>query len=323
MPGEFRTRELIGDQYVVTHTIDDSHDGWRADQYLQTQYKSFSRNKLQNLIAEGRVVMDSKRVKPSTTLRMGDRIKVISEKMEEPEVDIDYGILYEDKYILVIDKPANLPVHPAGKFLFNTLLMHLRKERGHNFNLIHRLDRETSGVLLLAKDGETAGHLVRQFRERQTSKSYWAVCLGHPEEDRFSVDADIGSAVNSYIRLKMQAFPKGTGEMDALTHFEVLKRASSGLSLVNCDLMTGRQHQIRVHLHYAGFPVVGDKLYGADDSIFIDHIARKPLSEEAKRKLVISRHALHSRYLKFYHDRIGKWVEVESPLPQDMKDLIS
>lgn len=314
MPGELRTRELIDGVFVVTHTIDDSHDGWRVDNFLRAQYRHFSRNKLQKLIDEGRIVMDDKKLKASTTMRPGDQVKVLTEYTEEPAVDLNFGTLYEDEHILVVDKPANLPVHPAGKFLFNTLLMELRRARGGDFKLIHRLDRETSGVLLLAKDTETAASLVKQFRERQTQKRYLAIVHGHPPADRFDVDADIGSAVDSHIRLKMQAFRKGTSEMDALTRFEVLRRAENGLALLDCELKTGRQHQIRVHLQYAGYPIVGDKLYGSDDNLFLEHIHRRTPSA--------GRHALHSRYLRFFHNRISKWLEIESPLPQDMTSLL-
>lgn len=342
MPGELRTRELRDDLLVVTHMIDDSHDGWRADNFLKLHYKHFSRNQLHGLIDEDRVRIvrasigapddfDYK-IKASTTLRAGDKIKVLTKRQfqDEPDVNFNYTILYEDDYLLVIDKPGNLPVHPAGKFLFNTLLMHLRRERAswldrgddHDFYIIHRLDRETSGVLLVAKTSAMAGKLVKQFRERETEKRYYAVVLGHCREMNFTVDADMGSAVGSEIRLKMAAFPKGQGELDALTHFRVIQRGRE-VDLVECKLETGRQHQIRVHLSYYGNPIVGDKLYGTDEQIFLDHINRKPLSEEVRDKLMIERHALHSRYLRFYHDELGRWIEVESPLPGDMERLLS
>lgn len=337
MPGEYRTRELIDDLLVVTHHIDDSHDGWRADAFLKTQYKHFSRNQLHGLIEQGRIrivrasigLAEEASIKPSSPVRMGDKIKVSTQRrfQDEPKVDMNYSILFEDDDVLVINKTGNLPVHPAGKFLFNTLLMQLRKERpewkgeGRDFYLIHRLDRETSGVLLMAKTHVMAGELVKQFRERKTEKRYYAVVLGHCKDETFTVDADLGSAPNSHIRLKMAAFPKGTGEMDALTHFQVIKRGKS-VDLVDCKLETGRQHQIRVHLSYAGNPVVGDKLYGHDDNIFLDHINRRPLSDETRFQLRIERQALHSRYLKFFHKPLGKWMEVEAPLPKDMAALL-
>ena len=345
MPGELRRRDLIDGKFIVTLTIDNSHDGWRADNYLKKQYGHFSRNKLQALIDEGRIVIDGKRLKASTTLRPGDELKVITEQTEEPPVDLNYGVLFEDEHILVIDKPGNLPVHPAGKFLFHTLLMNLRQTRGRSYHLIHRIDRETSGVLLLAKDPVTAGHLVREFRERRTEKRYHAVCEGHPNQDRFTVDADMGSAIGSEIRLKMQAFPKGTGEMDALTHFEVLKRSHHNVALLDCRLETGRQHQIRVHLSYIGHPLVGDKLYGAGDQAFLDHIhtkqwraklaAKKLLklgigsewsqdgeTETAPDEAAPQRQALHSRFLRFWYEREGRWLEIESPLPRDLKAIL-
>lgn len=330
MPGEFRKRELVDDTLIVTHTIDDSHDGWRADNFLRTQYKHFSRNKIQTFIDEGRVVIPGKRAKASTTLRSGDQIRVVTQKVlvEEPKVDLSYSVLYEDEHLLVVDKPGNLPVHPAGRFLFNTLLMQLRRERadwmktpGNDFFLVHRLDRETSGVVLLGKSSVSAGQLVKQFRERKTEKRYWAVVAGHCKYEKFTVDADIGKAQNSHIRLKMQGYAKGTGTLDALTHFQVLRRGNH-VDLLDCELKTGRQHQIRVHLQYYGHPVVGDKLYGTDEQIFLDYINHRTLNDDARSRLRIARHALHSRSLKFFHEPKGKWLEVESRLPADMEQLL-
>ncbi|MEW6055932.1 MAG: RluA family pseudouridine synthase [Bdellovibrionota bacterium] len=331
MPGEYRKRELIDDVLIVSHRVDDHHEGWRADRFLCTQYKHFSRNKLQTMIDSGRIKMPGKNLKASTTLRPGDVIQVVTDlgHVKEPDVDFNYKVLYEDDHLLGIDKPGNLPVHPAGKFLFNTLLMSLRRERaewiktpGQDFFLVHRLDRETSGVILLAKTSATAAKLVEQFRERKTQKRYSAVVAGHPVQERFTVDADIGPDSKSHIRLKMAAFPKGEGTTDALTHFNVVERGKNA-SLVDCELMTGRQHQIRVHLASVGHPVVGDKLYGPDDQIFLDYIHTRALTDDALGVLKADRQALHSRYLRFYHEPLGQWLELESKLPQDMKELLA
>jgi RluA family pseudouridine synthase len=297
---------------------------------LCKHYKHFSRNQIQNLIDDGRVSIAGKRLKASTTLRPGESLRVTTKVAEtrEPDVELNYKILFEDDDVLVVDKPGNLPVHPAGKFLFNTLLMHLRRERaswvekGNDFFLIHRLDRETSGVLLLAKNSATAGLLVKQFRERKTEKKYYAIATGHLPQSEMVVDADIGSAQGSEIRLKMAAYPKGTSEMDALTIFRVAERGRD-CDLVDCELKTGRQHQIRVHLEYIGHPVVGDKLYGQRDEVFLNFIHKRRLTEEDQRRFVIDRHALHSRYLRFFHEAAGKWLEIESPLPMDMRSLLS
>jgi 23S rRNA pseudouridine1911/1915/1917 synthase len=269
------------------------------------------------------------KLKASTKILAGQELKVFTEHtaIKEPDVDLNYSVIYEDEHILAVNKPGNLPVHPAGRFLFNTLLMQLRRERpewieqGHDFYLSHRLDRETSGVILLAKTSKMAGSLVKQFRERKTEKRYYAITARHLPDEEVVVDADIGTA-NSHIRLKMKAFPKGTSEMNALTIFKVVRRGPK-YDLVDCELKTGRQHQIRVHLEYIGCPVVGDKLYGAEkDELFLDFIHKRALEEDALARLGIKRQALHSRYLRFFHEGLGKWMELESPLPPDMEELL-
>lgn len=343
MPGEFRRRELIDNTFVVTHVVDDHHDGWRADRYLKRQYRSKSRNQLQNAIEEGRITLSLRlgmpegyRFKPSTVLKSGDEVKVFTPKItEEPAVDLEYKVLYEDEYLMVVDKPGNLPIHPAGRFLFNTLLTHLRTERAawldggdRNFFLIHRLDRETSGAVVIAKRRHVAAALIRQFFDRKTEKRYWAVARGHCASASFTVDADIGPGVGSEIRLKMGPYPAGTwrekpesGIQSASTHFEVARRGR-GVDLIDCRLETGRQHQIRVHLAYKGHPVVGDKLYGGHEHLFLKYITEGRMTDEMRAVLGFHRHALHSRYLRFHHPELGRWIEVESPLPKDMEGLL-
>lgn len=331
MPGEFRKRELIDDVLVVSHLVDDENHGARADQFLQKHYKHFSRNQLQKLIASGRIlILDrSARLKPATKLLAGQVIQVQTKQniLVEPKVNFDYKILFEDDAVLVVDKPGNLPVHPAGKFLFHTLLMNLRQERadwvkqGNDFYLIHRIDRETSGVLLLAKTQAAAGILVKQFRERATAKKYLAICHGTVKQDRFTVEAEIGPATNSAIRLKMAAYPQGSGHLAAHTSFKVLKRTSK-VSLLECELFTGRQHQIRVHLDYVGHAIVGDKLYGQEEQVFLNYIQdRENLTKMGVATL--PRHALHSCSLQFEHPISAKTLTIESALPNDMQNLMN
>ena len=247
---------------------------------------------------------------------------------------------------MVIDKPANLPVHPAGRYLFNTLLMSLRLERSdwikenQGFYLVHRLDRETSGILLVAKRKLIARQLVQLFFRRQAIKKYYAVVHGHPQTNAFVVDADLGRDKNSKIRLKMAAFAKGQGERDALTHFCVVHRGSKN-SLIDCDLKTGRQHQIRVHLSYMGYPIVGDKLYGksAKDELYLKYLENRLLPEKSTHEMSASidssvkimrevlpfehhRQALHSRSLRFFHPGKKEWMEIESSLPKDLDGLL-
>lgn len=338
MPGNFRKRTLTDTHYVVTYIVDDSNDGVRADLFLKKHYRRKSRNVLQKSIDNGSIKLEGKTLKASRKLLAGDILQVYTPRAtEEPVVDLDYKILFEDDHLLVIDKPGNLPVHPAGRFLFNTLVMALREDysdwvnadEGRDFFLIHRLDRETSGVILVAKSKEVASNLIGQFFDRTTTKKYYAVARGEILDDTFSMHNDIGPAENSEIRLKMGAFPEGThlqrpdsGIMSALTHFKVLKRVN-GMTLLECELETGRQHQIRVHLAHYGNPVVGDKLYGGRDDLFLKFIEGREFTDEMDEVFTLERHALHSRYLKFIHPVTNKEIEIESELPDDLRSLLA
>lgn len=353
MPGELRKREIIGDKVIITFLVDDAHDGFRADRFLKNQYKRKSRAELQKAIDLGSITIKGKRLKASTVLRPGDELTVITPKREsEPEVDTTYKVLFEDEYLIVVDKPGNIPVHPAGRFIFNTLVMAMRRNHpdwlslnnedsslDRDFYLIHRLDRETSGVIILAKQKHIAKAMIAQFFDRKPEKRYFAVAKGDVPEDEFVVDADIGPASGSEIRLKMAAYPKGTGEqlnfeaqeededalpskvVNACTKFKVLAR-KNGNTLLDCHLLTGRQHQIRVHLAHKGYPVVGDELYGSRPDLFLQYIEDNGFTDEMMEAFGIKRHALHSRYLKFVHPVTGELMEIESPLPEDMGALL-
>lgn len=337
---EFRRRVLMHDQVQVTYKIDEPHEGMRADQFLKKQYKSKSRNEIQKAIDSGSITIKGKRLKASTVVHIGDEIQVITKKDDfEPQVDLNYKILFEDDYFIVINKPGNLPVHPAGRFVFNTLVMALRKdhsdwvtphlkgeENEKDFFLIHRLDRETSGVIILAKTKEMARFMINEFFDRKTIKKYFAIAKGEIQENEFIVDADIGPA-RGVVRLQMHTYPKGTyltdpEIADAATKFTVLKR-KNGYTLLDCELFTGRQHQIRVHLKHIGHPVVGDKLYGGREDLFLQFAEEGIFTDEMKQAFTIERHALHSRYLKFFHPIRNEFIEIEAELPHDLKEIFN
>jgi 23S rRNA pseudouridine1911/1915/1917 synthase len=284
-------KHLIGEAYLVTHRVMKKNSGMRLDRFLMDRYRRRSREQLKRAIDVGAITvvrlgthhMPGK-MKASFSLQDGDIVKVLSKRRPEPAVNFNYQILHEDEDILVVNKPANLPVHPAGRFFFHTLLIHLKTsgftnnlEAERTLFLVHRIDKETSGVLLLAKSKEACASLTSQFKERQTDKYYLAIVRGTPSKEQFDIDDPIGKMRGSRVGLKVYGVPEADGGQTALTHFEKVEtRAGEAgeFTLMACFPRTGRQHQIRVHADLAGIPLVGDKIYGLsdDDAVAIlDH----------------------------------------------------
>ncbi len=328
------SHSLTSDHYLVTHRVGPSQQGIRLDHFLKERYRKRSREQLKRAIDTGSITVKRSqgphltvgKPKPSSQLIPGDEVLVLTERKPEPSVCFDYQILFEDRDLFVIHKPAHLPVHPAGRYFFNTLLIHLRTQ-GHQsplqaeqeYYLVHRIDKETSGVLVLAKEKDACSDIVRQFAERTTEKRYLAIVKGVcPEE--FSVDLGIKRA-NSVIELKMMTAPESEGAQSAFTRFKRMG-IYGDYSLVECSPKTGRQHQIRVHLEAAGHPIVGDKLYGMPESEALRFYERKHLTPEAEAKLILPRHALHAYQLRFTHPRTGKLMQFEAPLPKELQNFL-
>jgi 23S rRNA pseudouridine1911/1915/1917 synthase len=309
-----------------------NQQGIRLDAFLKERYRKRSREALKRAIDSGAISLKRSqgphltvgKLKPSSQLIPGDEVLVLSERKPEPPVSFDYRVIFEDDVLFVIEKPANLPVHPAGRYFFNTLLVHLKTEGHRNplraereYFLVHRIDKETSGILVLAKDRDVCTHLTRQFAERRTEKRYLAVVRGVPPET-FEVDLALRRARNSLVELKMEPAPESDGGQTAFTRFRRLEVAGD-FALVECHPKTGRQHQIRVHLDAAGHPIVGDKLYGMDEAEALRFYERSRLTPEAEARLLLPRHALHSAGLSFKHPLTGKRLEFRSELPPDLR----
>lgn len=329
------TRTLESDHYLVTHEVGPNQHGVRLDNFLKDRYRRRSREQLKRAIDEGVVTIEREghphmivgRLKPSYNLVPGDRVMVLSERKPEPEVCFDYRVIFDDDEFFIIDKPANLPVHPAGRYFFNTLLVHL-KTQGHtkplraerDFFLVHRIDKETSGVLVLAKDRVICAGLTKQFAARTTEKRYLAVVKGITPEN-FACELALGKDKNSAVELAMTTVPEAEGGMPANTGFRRLETAGD-YSLVECLPKTGRQHQIRVHLFAMGFPLVGDKLYGIDPEIALSYANRTRLTPEAEARLILPRHALHSSWIRFTHPLTGRPMEFSAEIPADMRTFL-
>jgi 23S rRNA pseudouridine1911/1915/1917 synthase len=337
-----KSSENITDtHYLVTYEV--RQHGMRLDAFLKEHYRGRSREQLKRVIGSGAITIQRSqgphvtvgRLKPSLQLIYGDEVQVLSEKKVEPDVCFDYTIVHEDEVLYIINKPANLPVHPAGRYFFNTLLTHL-KTNGHknplraqdtetDWYLVHRIDKETSGVLCLCKQKEAGAHLTAQFAARTTEKTYLAIARGVTPEE-FSVDLALMRSTVSKISLKMMCAPESEGGQASLTHFKrisVHKHPIHGeFSLVKCFPRTGRQHQIRIHLEAAGHPIVGDKLYGMPDEEALRFYERSRLTPEAEAKLILPRHALHASEIRFMHPVSEEMMTFSSPLPKDLQGFL-
>lgn len=334
MPGEYRRRELTENVYTVIHTVDNSHDGSRVDLFLKKCFRTKSRAFIQRSIDDGTIELSPRqkaqtpRLKASTVLISGDEIKVhITRDRPEPIVDFNYDILFEDDDLLVINKTGNLPVHPAGRFFFNTLLTHLRTVRaedvkqGKDFYLVHRIDRETSGVMVIAKKSAVARALVAQFYDHEVIKQYYAVVMGRAPQEEFVVEKNMKNDDASSVRLKMKTCDSSEG-MTAKTRFRVVARGPR-FDLLECFPETGRQHQIRVHLASEGLPLVGDKLYAGYDHLFLNFIYDGIFTDEMMRALHSKRHALHAHRLAFRHPVSHEMLTFSTPLPKDLQDIFN
>ncbi|MBE3091059.1 MAG: RluA family pseudouridine synthase [Candidatus Atribacteria bacterium] len=284
----------------------------RIDLYLTQKEICPSRSQIRNLIVQGQIRVNSTPVKPSYILKNGDMINIALPEQKELQIKaeaIPLDIIYEDEYLVVVNKPANMIVHPAGKIcsgtLVNALLYHCQDSLSGiggviRPGIVHRLDKDTSGLIVSAKNDFAHLDLSRQIKDHQVTKKYLALVHGNMKDDSGIIDAPIGRSLKN--RKKM-AVTEGKSR-EAITQFQVLKRFS-GYTLVEAVLRTGRTHQLRVHLAFIGYPIVGDQLYG-----------------QRKQGLNINRQALHSHILGFVHPSSKKYMEFSAPLPQDMQELI-
>jgi 23S rRNA pseudouridine1911/1915/1917 synthase len=233
--------------------------------------------------------------------------------------EIESRVLYRDALMLVIDKPAGLPVHPTARYAAHTFTALARARfPDRKVDPAHRIDRETSGLLACGAAPAHTGALKRSFARGQVKKTYLAIVEGAPAGDAFAVDAALALTGASQVRVRMHVAAMG---LPSRTRFQVVGRRHSEdgapFALVACHPETGRQHQIRAHLHHAGFPILGDKIYGPDEAIF-DRFSRHAMTEEDQARLRLPRQALHAWRLELPHPVTREAVRLEAPLPADL-----
>lgn len=289
-------------------------DGWRLDRFLCKKIKRLSRNRIQRVI-RGECFVDDRVVKPSTRVHCGQEVMFRWPAPTEPEVPRDIGLVYTDPWMYVIDKPSGLPVHPTARYHRSTLTDVLREKfPGESLQMAHRLDRETSGLMVIARSVEAGSALKQAFAKRKVQKRYVAMVHGVVVPDQVCIEAPLG-LVPGQVRIRMGVLKVEEGGVPARTDVRVMERAANH-TLVECFPLTGRQHQIRVHLASLGHPIVGDKLY-PDETRFLRWIERNP--EDPPEEIELDRHALHAAGLRFFHPFSGQALVLDSPLPSDLQ----
>lgn len=311
--------------------VDSALDGQRLDLALAQVLPWRSRASIHRLIADGYVALTGREATPSRRVRSGETIVVTVPPTPvanpDPGAGVDLPIVYEDAWMVAVDKPAGLAVHPSGRRLDRTLIhaLHRRYRRpgdaAHDVvpRLLHRIDVETSGVVAVGLDEQFHYEVARQFEERLVRKTYLAVVAGRPAADRGTIDRPLVHDKRSAVRLKLATGEPGSGP-PALTEYRVL-RGNDRYTLLEVLPRTGRTHQIRVHLASIGCPLVGEKLYGGDERLFLHQLAGT-LDAGHRERLVLDRHALHSHSLTFHHPMLRRELTVAAPLPADMAALV-
>ena len=297
----------------------------RIDKYLHGRFSNFSRAMIQKQISTGGITVNGKAVKPSFKLSPGDKIELTLPQLPSKEIspeDIPLSIIYEDDDIIILDKQADMIVHPARGNTHGTLVNALAfysDELSSGLGefrpgIVHRLDKDTTGVMVVAKNDTAQWKIAKQFENRQIKKSYLAIVHGIPELTADRISAPLG--VHPKIREKYAVRPE-TGK-ESVTFYEVLE-SFRGFSLLKLNPKTGRTHQIRVHLSYIKHPIVGDDMYGGK----IVYPWQLADAEPAAQDPVINRCALHAHSLEFKHPATDEMMKFEAPLPVDMQNLLS
>ncbi len=304
---------------VIQSVITSFEESLRLDHWLANRFNYHSRSEWQKLIRSGTIKVNGLISKPSKKLIRGDQVNYVIGNINEPEVDTSFQILYEDRELLIINKSGNLPCHPAGKF-FKHSLWYLLKNIYTEIWIINRLDRETSGLVIIAKSIDVAKRLYCQFESQEIVKNY-LVLVEHSGPESIDVNGCLEMDPTSDVR-KKQRLVENSSELKNFVSIQFNKlQESHGLSLYEAVPKTGKLHQIRAALCSFGLPVVGDKIYGIDDHLYLRFISNC-LTVEDYQSLRAPRQVLHANKIKFYYPLRNEYMMVTAPLTQDLVNLL-
>ncbi|MEO9482719.1 MAG: RluA family pseudouridine synthase [Ekhidna sp.] len=312
--------------------VDAGQELLRIDKFLMDRLPNVTRNKVQAGIKEGFVKVNGSDVKPNYKVHPEDEISVmLPEPPRDEELvaeDIPLDIVFEDEHLLVVNKPAGMVVHPAyqnwSRTLVNALAFHfqnLPEMKGNDGRpgLVHRIDKDTSGLLVIAKTEKSMNGLAKQFFDHSIERTYYALAWGVPEETKGTINVNVGRSLKD--RRITRAFPEGDFGKHAITHYEVLEDLRY-VSLLKCNLETGRTHQIRAHMRYVGHPLFNDATYGGNEIVKGTVFTKYKQFVQNCFKMM-PRQALHAKTLGFIHPITKKKVFVDSDLPEDFASVLT
>lgn len=339
-PDEEDSESQTDEEYFESHFIvaDPKQSLIRLDRFLIDRLSNRSRSKVQSAIKAGSVLVDDKEVKPNYKVKPGNKIRIILPKQldqiyEITPQNIPLNVVYEDDDVLVVNKPARLAVHPGvgipNGTLVNAVAWRLKQQmesrpegeepaEESRAGIVHRIDRDTTGLMVVAKNEMAMTHLAKQFHDHSIERRYQALVWGDPENDSGTVIGNIARNPND--RKLFMVFPDGEVGKHAVTHWRVLERFYY-VTLIECRLETGRTHQIRVHMKYSGHTLFGDPRYGGNQ-ILKGAIHTKYRQFVENNLAMLPRQALHAKVLGFVHPRTGEKMRFESELPRDMANVI-
>ena len=321
--------EIYKNSVIRKCRISENIDSIRLDKYLGNRFSYYSRNKWQDLIGQGLVLVNGKRIKYTRDIKKGDEIVYHLIGLKEPDIDKNIQIIYDDGDLIIVNKPANLPVIPSGKYYYNTLHTIMKEKFNCHINMLNRIDRETSGCVVLSRGHESASKFcaMHSNNNNRIKKTYIAVVENAKNiEDSFTIEGYMEEIGNIFYR-RYQILHKNKENIKEIknknlkyskTKFKTLNKFGD-YAIVMARLCTGRMHQIRVHLNSLGFYIIGDKIYGKyGPEVFNSFIKNSVIPKD-----FFNRQALHSYKLKFNHPITNKLIKVKATLPADLKELIS
>ena len=320
--------EIYKSSVIRKCKVEENIESIRLDRYLGNRFSYYSRSKWQELIGQGLVLVNGKRIKYTREIKKGDEIIYHLIGLKEPDIDKNIQIIYDDGDLIIVNKPANLPVIPSGKYYYNTLHTIMKENLKCNLNMLNRIDRETSGCVVMSRGHELASKFCAMHsKNNKIKKTYIAIVENAKNiEDYFIVEGYMEEIGNPFYRRyqilhkikEIEKYSKNENLKYSKTKFKTIKKFGD-YAIVMVRLYTGRMHQIRVHLHSLGLYMVGDKIYGKyGPEVFNSFIKKSVIPKD-----FFIRQALHSYKLEFNHPITNKLIKIKAPLPNDLKEFIS